>query len=95
MAQAYTPVGEIDAIHSRLRETFLSGKTRDVQWRKDQLKHLAYMVQDNLEEIYDAVKKDIGRSKNETYLVRRSAVSGLPIRTRAETANFRRSRSLV
>lgn len=71
MAQTYTPVGELEGIHSRLRETFLSGKTRDVKWRKDQLKHLAYMVQDNLDELYDAVYKDIGRSRNETYLVRR------------------------
>ena len=76
MAQTYTPVGEIDAIHSKLRDTFLSGKTRDVKWRKDQLKHLAYMIQDNLDEIYDAVKKDIGRSKNETYLVRVLRIMG-------------------
>lgn len=71
MAQTYTPVSELEGVHARLQETFLSGKTKDVKWRKDQLKHLAYMIQDNLDELYDAVYHDIGRSRNETYLVRR------------------------
>lgn len=45
--KGYTPVSSLDGIHERLLKTFYSGKTKDVKWRKDQLKSLAYMIQDN------------------------------------------------
>ena len=52
MSPQYTTLDEIPSIVSRLRDTFKSGKTRNATWRKDQLKHLAYMIQDNEKEIY-------------------------------------------
>ena len=52
MSPQYTTLDEIPGIVARLRDTFKSGKTRNAAWRKDQLKHLAYMIQDNEKEIY-------------------------------------------
>lgn len=43
----YTPLSSLEGIHNRLTETFYSGKTKNVKWRKDQLKSLAYMIEDN------------------------------------------------
>lgn len=43
----YTSVEAIPGIVSALRKTFDSGKTKDVNWRQDQLKSLAYLLQDN------------------------------------------------
>lgn len=47
--KGYTPVEDLQDIHNHLTKTFYSGKTKDVKWRKDQLKSLAYMIQDNSE----------------------------------------------
>lgn len=49
--KGYTPVESLQAIHDRLNKTFYSGKTKDVKWRTEQLKNLAYMIQDNTEEL--------------------------------------------
>lgn len=43
----YTATADIPAIVNELRETFYSGKTKDVAWRKDQLKRITYMIKDN------------------------------------------------
>ncbi|CAD6567513.1 MAG: hypothetical protein CYPHOPRED_001781 [Cyphobasidiales sp. Tagirdzhanova-0007] len=51
----YTAVESVPEIVSRLRKTFDSGKTKDVQWRKNQLKSLAFMVRDNERELCDSV----------------------------------------
>jgi hypothetical protein len=49
--QEYTPLSTIQGIHDDLYKTFYSGKTRDVEWRKEQLKSLAYLVQENMKEL--------------------------------------------
>lgn len=45
----YTPLSALDEIYTRLLKTYYSGKTKNVKWRKDQLKNLAYLVQDNMD----------------------------------------------
>jgi hypothetical protein len=47
MAAPYTSLDDIPSLHAGLLKTFYSGKTQSVKWRKDQLKHLAYLVKDN------------------------------------------------
>lgn len=49
-----------------MRTAFLSGKTRSVEYRRDQLKQLAFLLQDNQDAIAHAVAQDLGRSKFET-----------------------------
>ncbi|KAK9895925.1 aldehyde dehydrogenase [Cystobasidium minutum MCA 4210] len=72
--KGYTPLGDLDEIHARLLKTYYSGKTKDVRWRKEQLKCLAYLVQDNMDQFTEAIRLDLGRSKNETYIVELSGI---------------------
>ncbi|KXN84054.1 Aldehyde dehydrogenase, dimeric NADP-preferring [Leucoagaricus sp. SymC.cos] len=57
----YTPLEEIEKIHTNLRNGFRSGKLRNVEYRKYQLLQLAYLVKDNSERFKEALAADMGR----------------------------------
>ena len=61
-----TPVDTIPALIEDLRRVFLSGKTRCVTYRKNQLKQLCFLVHDNEQAFVDAIYRDLGRPKMET-----------------------------
>lgn len=48
------------------RQFFYSGKTKEYQFRKEKLEKLKLMLQKYESEIYDALKKDLNKSKHET-----------------------------
>jgi aldehyde dehydrogenase (NAD+) len=50
---------------TRLRATFESGRTRDLDWRRDQLHALSRMLTDNEDAILDALAKDLGKPRFE------------------------------
>lgn len=50
-----------------LRETFNSGKTRSLKWRKTQLKALLDLLQDHEEGIFQALFQDLGKHPTEVY----------------------------
>jgi len=56
----------ISQIHKELTATFLSGKTRPIAFRKEQIKKLGFLVQDNEQAFADALRKDLGRPEGET-----------------------------
>jgi beta-apo-4'-carotenal oxygenase len=56
-----TPVDAIEGVHARLTQTFLSGKTRDIEFRKTQLRKLYYALVDNREYIHAALKADLNK----------------------------------
>lgn len=62
----YTELETIGKINESLRKTFLTGKTRDVNYRKNQIKQLCFMLKDNQEELCEAIRKDLGRPHLET-----------------------------
>lgn len=62
----FDTVESIPAINADLRRAFLSGKTRNLEYRKDQLKQLSFLLRDNEDAWVDALAKDLGRSKFET-----------------------------
>ena len=64
-----TPVAEIAGIHERLTRTFVSGKTRDAEYRKVQLRKLFYAVKDNSMRIVAALKQDLGKPGHEALMV--------------------------
>lgn len=64
----YESAEEIQTFHSTLVSTFRTGKTKDIAWRKWQLKQLWWLLEDNEQAIVDAVKDDLNRSDFETYL---------------------------
>ncbi|KAJ5370470.1 uncharacterized protein N7496_006562 [Penicillium cataractarum] len=64
----YDSVKEIRMFHSTLVSTFRTGKTKDIAWRKWQLKQLWWLVEENEQAIVDAIKGDLNRPGFETYL---------------------------
>ncbi|GJJ10134.1 hypothetical protein Clacol_004360 [Clathrus columnatus] len=62
----YTSLEEIDEIYATLNNTFRSGKTKSIEFRKDQLLKLSYMFRDNALRFVDTLKEDIGRPNLET-----------------------------
>lgn len=50
------------------REFFATGKTKDVEWRIEQLKRLKQAIVNNQQAIVDAVRADLGRSDFEAYI---------------------------
>lgn len=60
----------------KLRETFASGRTRSVEWRKQQLEALERMMNDNEGAIMEALEKDLGRSPFEAWLADIASTAG-------------------
>lgn len=50
------------------RKFFLSQKTKPISFRIEQLKKLKSVIKDNEDNIYDALAKDLGRPKFESYM---------------------------
>ncbi|KAL1310556.1 hypothetical protein AAFC00_000835 [Neodothiora populina] len=65
---SYTPVESIKGIHGTVNRTFLSHKTRPLSWRLTQLRKLWWGIKDNEEQLYEACKRDLGKSRYETYI---------------------------
>src|SRR5256885_1924904 len=53
---------------ARLRQTFATGRTRNVQWRKEQLRAPKHLLAENETKTADALEKDLGRSPFEAWL---------------------------
>jgi len=61
-----TPRDEIDSIVASVRAAFERGTTQNVAWRKRQLRQLMKMIEENHEQIADAVAKDFKGMKLRT-----------------------------
>ncbi|KAI9371067.1 Aldehyde/histidinol dehydrogenase [Aspergillus egyptiacus] len=62
----YTPDTEVELAYNTLQATFKSGKTKEIAWRRWQLKQIWWLVEDNELLIRDALKKDMNRHPFET-----------------------------
>jgi aldehyde dehydrogenase (NAD+) len=60
----------------RLRETFVTGRTRSVDWRKQQLQALGKLVEENEPAIAAALEQDLGRKPFEAWLADIASVAG-------------------
>ena len=61
---------------ARLRQTFATGRTRSLEWRKQQLLALKQLMVENETKIADALEKDLGRSPFEAWLADVASTSG-------------------
>lgn len=52
---------------SELRDTFKSGKTKSLEWRKTQLQALSNMVEHQEKLCFQALFDDVGKGKLEAY----------------------------
>ncbi|MDX1885232.1 aldehyde dehydrogenase family protein [Mycolicibacterium sp. 120270] len=53
---------------ARLRATFASGRTRSIEWRKQQLNAIARLMTENEERVAAALEQDLGRNRFEAWL---------------------------
>lgn len=61
-------VSDISALVAAQKKYFADGKTLPVKVRLKYLKELYRAVKDNLDEIHDGLKKDLGKSESESYM---------------------------
>lgn len=61
-------------IWQQQKEYFRTGGTKDIAFRKEQLKKLAEVIESNESRLYDAVQKDLGKSEFEAYATELSFV---------------------
>jgi aldehyde dehydrogenase (NAD+) len=65
----YTTASSFENAYSTLHATFAAGRTKDLRWRKWQLKQCWWMVSENEEAIISAIYSDLHRPTFETYAV--------------------------
>lgn len=68
MAAEYTPIADLEGIHSSLRETFHSGLTQALAFRRQQLYQLALFARENADAIASCIFTDLGKPKQETIM---------------------------
>ena len=73
---ATTSKPDIPATVGRLRDTFKTGRTRSVEWRKQQLHALEKMMVENEEAIAAALAEDLDRSPFEAWLADSACTAG-------------------
>ncbi len=66
---------DIPAVVAGVRKTFASGRTRDIEWRKQQLRALEKLVTENESAIAAALEEDLGRKPFEAWLADIASVS--------------------
>ncbi len=64
------------AVVRRLRETFKTGRTKDLAWRKQQLEAMERLVTENEDAIAAALEQDLGRSRFEAWLADIASTAG-------------------
>ncbi len=67
---------DIPATVRRLRETFKSGRTRSLEWRKQQLQALEKMMVENEAAVAAALEQDLGRKPFEAWLADIASTAG-------------------
>ncbi len=63
-------------LFSDLTATFNSGKTKDLAWRREQLKAVERMMSEREQDIFDALQSDLGKSAMESFTTETGYVSG-------------------
>lgn len=61
---------------ARLRQTFATGKTRPVEWRREQLRNLERMMAENEAKIADALNQDLCRKPFEAWMADTATTAG-------------------
>src|SRR5271169_2036940 len=67
---------DIPKVVARLRQTFSTGKTRSVDWRRAQLRALEKMIAENEPAIASALEEDLDRSPFEAWLADSATTAG-------------------
>lgn len=71
-----TATADIAATVARLRQTFATGRTRDIDWRKTQLLQLVKLMEENEAALAGALAEDLDRSPFEAYIADIATTAG-------------------
>jgi aldehyde dehydrogenase (NAD+) len=74
ITQDFTPVDEIDSSYARLNATYASRKTRSLKWRKQQLKGIIRLIDEQEEAIIGAIQADLRKSRVEAFVAEIAAI---------------------
>ncbi|KAJ7573939.1 Aldehyde/histidinol dehydrogenase [Mycena floridula] len=80
MSLVYSTIENITKTHARLVETFGARKTFPLAYRRTQLLQLARLFQENADELMEAIKADLGRSKVEVTIPEMGPIVGGALR---------------
>jgi aldehyde dehydrogenase (NAD+) len=61
------PAVGLGSLVSGLREVYRSGRTRELEWRRSQLNGLIRLLTEKEEEIFDALRDDLGKHRAESF----------------------------
>ncbi|MGO9385577.1 MAG: aldehyde dehydrogenase family protein [Mycobacterium sp.] len=67
---------DIAATVARVRQTFATGRTRDIEWRKQQLLQLQKLMEENEAAISAALAEDLDRNRFEAYIADIATTAG-------------------
>lgn len=76
VTRAVRPTADIPATVERLRRTFATGRTRDIEWRRRQLRALERLIVENETAIAAALEQDLDRKPFEAWLADIASVAG-------------------
>ncbi|MEU0355525.1 aldehyde dehydrogenase family protein [Streptomyces cyaneofuscatus] len=62
-----TPIETPAELVARLRATFRTGRTKDLAWRTGQLERLRALLTEHGDDLADALRADLGKSRKEAY----------------------------
>ena len=65
---------DVPRVHATLRETFASGRTKSLDWRKTQLKAFLRMLKEGIPAMSAALKEDLHKSAWESMFAEIGAV---------------------
>lgn len=65
-----------EELFKRLGASFMSGKTHSIGWRREQLKSVERMMNERESELFEALRKDLGKSPMEAFTTETSYVGG-------------------
>jgi len=72
----FAALPDFSALFSNLTATFNSGKTRDLAWRRQQLKAVTKMMSERESDLFGALQSDLGKCAMESFTTETSYVSG-------------------
>lgn len=64
----HTSIDDIPAVAARVRKSFLTHKTRPIEFRLQQLRKLYWALKDNTDAIIEACRLDLGKPTFETHI---------------------------
>lgn len=57
----------LGSLVSGLQEVYESGRTRELAWRRSQLRGLLRLLSEKEEEIFEVLRDDLGKNRAESY----------------------------